>query len=152
MSWNYDPKNTVIPEGTYRARIDEVTEEISKSSNNEMAKIKVYIIGKGTMYYYIVYDHQNPERTNSKFKTVYKHFGIPEGTDISEWAGALGAVCVKNRQSNFDGSDEAFIAYFTSPDKVTEQSDPEPSMSGPGLEGEDEIFSIGDMTEADFPI
>jgi len=149
MPWDYDSEFTCTPEGIYRCRIDSAREKTSRAGS-EMIEMKMFLFGAGQMFYYLVHDYEHPDQVNKKYRQVFKSFSLPEGTDVSEWGGAMGFAYVRNRTSKFDGSDEAYIAYFVSPEHV-----PESVAMPPATRESPEDFnpiSMSDYSEADMPI
>jgi hypothetical protein len=115
-----------------------------------MIEMKIFIFGESQMFYYLVHDREHPEQVNKKYKQVYKSFGITEGALPNDWIGAMGHAYVRNRVSQFDGSDEAYIAYFVSPDRVPVPDEATPAANfGKVLAAEPKIPASPE-TEAPF--
>ena len=116
-NWNYDPsqyseKNfEIIPQGDYRARIEDVTEKKFKSGN-EGYEITLDINGYNSkMWFYLVLDPSNAAATNQRIGDFFNSFGITStamGTG-KQWIGAVGAVRVKHEQ--YEGKNTAKVAY-----------------------------------------
>ena len=116
-NWNFDPsqyseKNfEIIPVGDYRARIAEVTER-RFNSGNEGYELTLEINGySARMWYYLVLDASNPERTNQRLGEFFDSFGITSYTLGSgkQWVGKVGAVRVKHEE--YKGENQAKVAY-----------------------------------------
>ena len=116
-TWTFDPsqykeKNfEVIPVGDYRARIAEVTER-TFNSGNEGYEITLEINGYNSrMWYYLVLDKSNPERTNQRLGEFFDSFGIGNYSLGSgkQWVGKVGAVRIKHEE--YKGNNRATVAY-----------------------------------------
>ena len=123
MNWTFDPsqyseKNfEIIPVGDYRARIADVVEKQFKSGN-EGYEITLAINGYSSrIWFYLVLDKGNPERTNQSIGDFFNSFGITSyamGTG-KQWIGKVGAVRVKHEQYN--GENQAKVAYCIGRDR-----------------------------------
>lgn len=116
-TWTFDPsqykeKNfEIIPAGDYRARITEVTER-KFNSGNEGYEITLEINGyNAKMWYYLVLDKSNPERTNQRLGEFFDSFGIGNYSLGSgkQWVGKVGAVRIKHEE--YKGNNRATVAY-----------------------------------------
>jgi hypothetical protein len=117
MNWVYDPsqyseKNfEIIPEGDYRARIEDVVEK-TFNSGNQGYEITLAINGYSSrMWFYLVLDPSNVARTNQRIGDFFNSFGIT-GTAMGtgkQWINSAGAVRVKHEQYN--GENRAKVAY-----------------------------------------
>ena len=116
-NWTFDPsqyseKNfETIPEGDYRARIEEVVEK-TFSSGNQGYEITLAINGYSSrMWFYLVLDPSNVARTNQRIGDFFNSFGItsPAMGSGKQWVGTVGAVRVKHEQYN--GENRAKVAY-----------------------------------------
>jgi hypothetical protein len=124
VNWNYDNKAyddgqfETVPIGEHRVRIDEVLEKISKSSGNPMLEIKLSVSGcSGKLWYYLVFNQTEPDKTNRALGSIFDSFGIRQGDmNLSNWAGKVGGAKVKHE--TFDGENKPKIAYFLSSEKV----------------------------------
>lgn len=117
ISWNYDPsqykeKNfDIIPAGDYRARIAAV-EERKFNSGNEGYEMTLDINGHNSkMWFYLVLDPSNPQKTNQRIGDFFNSFGItnPAMGSGKQWIGCAGAVRVIHEEYN--GQTRAKIAY-----------------------------------------
>lgn len=116
-TWTFDPsqykeKNfEVIPVGDYRARIAEVTER-TFNSGNQGYELTLEINGyNAKMWYYLVLDASNPERTNQRLGEFFDSFGITNYNLGSgkQWVGKVGAVRIKHEE--YKGNNRATVAY-----------------------------------------
>lgn len=117
IQWNFDPsqykeKNfEIIPVGDYRARIAEVTEKTFKSGSQGY-ELTLEINGyNAKMWYYLVLDASNPERTNQRLGEFFDSFGITNYNLGSgkQWVGKVGAVRIKHEE--YKGNNRATVAY-----------------------------------------
>jgi len=111
---NYDPEKSfdVIPVGDHRVRIEEVEEQISKSSGNNMLKLTIKASGYSSkLFHYLVFMDDRPEITDQNLGKIFDSFGIPQGDmNLFGWVGKVGAARVKHEQ--YEGKPQARIAYF----------------------------------------
>lgn len=116
-NWTFDPsqyneKNfETIPEGDYRARIEDVVEK-TFNSGNQGYEITLAINGYSSrMWFYLVLDPSNVARTNQRIGDFFNSFGItsPAMGTGKQWIGAVGAVRVKHELYN--GENRAKVAY-----------------------------------------
>lgn len=115
--WTFDPSQykehdfQMIPVGDHRARIVDVVER-TFSSGNEGYEITLEISGYSSkLWYRLVLDKNNPERTNQRIGDFFDSFGITNYAMGSgkQWIGAVGAVRVKHGEYN--GNARAEVAY-----------------------------------------
>lgn len=125
MAWSYKRQErqfSVIPEGEYRIRINEVEKKKSKSSGRDMLSFKFDVSGRNSMLFHnIVFMEDKPEMTNRLLTQFFDSFkDIPEGDfNLSNWVGKVGACKVKHEESDYNGgSVQARIHYFISADKA----------------------------------
>ena len=116
-NWTFDPsqyeeKNfQIIPVGDYRARIADVVEK-TFSSGNQGYEITRDINGhNGKLWFYLVLDPSNPQKTNQRIGDFFNSFGItnPAMGTGKQWIGTVGAVRVKHEEYN--GNMNAKVAY-----------------------------------------
>ncbi len=116
-NWTFDPsqyseKNfEIIPEGDYRARIEDVQEK-TFNSGNQGYEITLAINGYSSrMWFYLVLDPSNVARTNQRIGDFFNSFGItnPAMGTGKQWIGCGGAVRVKHELYN--GENRAKVAY-----------------------------------------
>lgn len=116
-NWTFDPsqyseKNfETVPEGDYRARIEDVVEK-TFNSGNQGYEITLAINGYSSrMWFYLVLDPSNVARTNQRIGDFFNSFGItsPAMGTGKQWIGTVGAVRVKHEQYN--GENRAKVAY-----------------------------------------
>ena len=116
-NWTFDPsqyseKNfDIIPQGDYRARIEDVVEK-TFSSGKQGYEITMAINGYNSrMWFYLVLDPSNVAQTNQRIGDFFNSFGItnPAMGTGKQWINAVGAVRVKHEQYN--GETRAKIAY-----------------------------------------
>lgn len=123
ISWNFNANDyksndfAPIPMGDHRVRIASV-EEKKSSKGNDMLEIKLDVSGhSSSLWYYLVFFHDNPQMTNQKLGQIFDSFGITPGNmNISSWIGKVGGARVKHEQYN--GENSAKVNYFLSRSKV----------------------------------
>ena len=116
-NWNFDATQykeqdfQIIPTGDHRVRIEDVIEK-KFNSGNEGYEITLSVNGYGSkLWFYLVLDASNIERTNQRIGEFFNSFGITNtamGTG-KQWIGAVGAVRVKHEEYN--GTVGAKVAY-----------------------------------------
>lgn len=116
-NWNFDATQykeqdfQIIPAGDHRVRIEDVVER-KFNSGNEGYEIVLSVNGHNSkLWFYIVLDASNVERTNQRLGEFFNSFGITNtamGTG-KQWIGAVGAVRVKHEEYN--GNMSAKVAY-----------------------------------------
>lgn len=120
ISWNYDPTQykessySIIPVGDHRVRIADVNER-KFSSGNEGYEITLDVNGHGgKLWFYLVLDASNVEKTNQRIGDFFNSFGItnPAMGTGKQWIGAVGAVRVKHEE--YQGNTSAKVAYCIS--------------------------------------
>jgi hypothetical protein len=109
----YQEKSFALtPVGDYRAKIVDVQEK-KYSSGNEGYEITLELNGQpGRMWYNLVLEASNPQRTNQRIGDFFNSFGItsPAMGTGKQWIGNVGAVRVKHDEYN--GQTKAAVAYF----------------------------------------
>ncbi|MBE7039108.1 MAG: hypothetical protein E7398_00085 [Ruminococcaceae bacterium] len=116
-NWNFDATQykeqdfQIIPAGDHRVRIEDVIER-KFNSGNEGYEITLSVNGYNSkLWFYIVLDASNVERTNQRLGEFFNSFGITNtamGTG-KQWIGSVGAVRVKHEEYN--NSTTAKVAY-----------------------------------------
>lgn len=116
-NWNFDATQykendfQIIPVGDHRVRIADVVEK-TFSSGNEGYEITLEVNGHSSkLWFYLVLDASNIERTNQRIGEFFNSFGITNtamGTG-KQWIGSVGAVRVKHEEYN--GNMSAKVAY-----------------------------------------
>lgn len=116
-NWNFDATQykeqdfQIIQAGDHRVRIEDVIEK-TFNSGNEGYEITLSVNGHGSkLWFYLVLDASNPERTNQRIGEFFNCFGITNtamGTG-KQWIGSVGAVRVKHEEYN--GNTNAKVAY-----------------------------------------
>ena len=114
---NFDPNMyqetdfAIIPAGDHRVRITDVEEKVS-SKGNEMYEITLAVNGHNSkLWFYLVLDKNDPQKTNQRIGDFFNSFGITEmsmGTG-KQWVGKVGAVRVRHEEYN--GNMSAKVAY-----------------------------------------
>ncbi len=113
----------VIPEGSHRVRVYEVTEKVSRTGKN-MLELVLEVSGyAGKIWDYLVFDNSDAtakKRTNYKISQIAQTFGvvpqnIPKNPQVL--VGKVGGARVKHSQYN--GETKANIGYYLSKDKTT---------------------------------
>ncbi len=116
-NWNFDASQykendfQIIPVGDHRVRIADVNEK-RFNSGNEGYEITLDVNGHGSkLWFYLVLDKSNIERTNQRIGEFFNSFGITNHAMGSgkQWIGAVGAVRVKHEEYN--GNTSAKVAY-----------------------------------------
>ncbi len=117
-NWTFDASMyqeksfSLTPVGDYRARIVDVQEK-KYSSGNEGYEITLELNGQpGKIWYNLVLEASNPQRTNQRIGDFFNSFGIisPAMGTGKQWIGSVGAVRIKHGE--FNGNTRAEIAYF----------------------------------------
>lgn len=150
ISWNYDPTQykesnySIIPVGDHRVRIADVNER-KFSSGNEGFEITLDVNGQnGKLWFYLVLDPSNAEKTNQRIGDFFNSFGITNpalGTG-KQWIGAVGAVRVKHE--DYNGNTSAKVAYCISKsrqDKLPAWQNGTGAQSAPKFESAPDILS-----------
>jgi hypothetical protein len=116
-NWNFDASQykendfQIVPVGDHRVRIADVNEK-KFNSGNEGYEITLEVNGHDSkLWFYLVLDPSNVERTNQRIGEFFNSFGITNtamGTG-KQWIGAVGAVRVKHEEYN--GNQSAKVAY-----------------------------------------
>lgn len=116
-NWNFDATQykeqdfQIIPAGDHRVRIEDVIEK-RFNSGNEGYEITLSVNGHNSkLWFYLVLDASNIERTNQRIGEFFNSFGITNtamGTG-KQWIGSVGAVRVKHEEYN--GNMSAKVAY-----------------------------------------
>lgn len=116
-NWNFDATQykeqdfSIIPAGDHRVRIEDVIEK-KFNSGNEGYEITLSVNGYNSkLWFYLVLDASNTERTNQRIGEFFNSFGITNtamGTG-KQWIGHVGAVRVKHEEYN--GNMSAKVAY-----------------------------------------
>jgi hypothetical protein len=116
-NWNFDATQykeqdfSIIPVGDHRVRIEDVIEK-KFNSGNEGYEITLSVNGYNSkLWFYLVLDASNTERTNQRIGEFFNSFGITNtamGTG-KQWIGAVGAVRVKHEEYN--GNMSAKVGY-----------------------------------------
>ena len=116
-NWNFDATQykeqdfQIIPAGDHRVRIDDVVEK-KFNSGNEGYEITLSVNGYNSkLWFYLVLDASNVERTNQRIGEFFNSFGITNtamGTG-KQWIGSVGAVRVKHEEYN--GTIGAKVGY-----------------------------------------
>ena len=116
-NWNFDATQykeqdfQIIPTGDHRVRIEDVIEK-KFNSGNEGYEITLSVNGHASkLWFYLVLDASNRERTNQRIGEFFNSFGITNTAMGSgkQWIGAVGAVRVKHEEYN--GTMGAKVAY-----------------------------------------
>jgi hypothetical protein len=107
-NWNFDATQykeqdfSIIPVGDHRVRIEDVIEK-KFNSGNEGYEITLSVNGYNSkLWFYLVLDASNTERTNQRIGEFFNSFGITNtamGTG-KQWIGHVGAVRVKHEEYN----------------------------------------------------
>ena len=122
ISWKYNAadyqanKFELIPPGTYRVRIEDAKEEISKSKGYPMVKMTLKVSGYNShIWHYMVFintDAESVRRTNDNLGRIFDSFNITPGDfNLEHWKGRVGAAEVKNAPDN-KGTMRAGVSYF----------------------------------------
>lgn len=125
-NWTYNANDyqehdySIIPEGNYRVRIDDVVEKVFRSGN-EGYEIVLEVSGhSGKLWYYLVLDRSNEQMTNQKIGAFFSCFGITNTAlgNGQQWIGKVGGARVKHEEYN--GSTRAKVHYLLSKSKQDE--------------------------------
>lgn len=101
MDWNYKAEESTfeaIPEGRYRAAIEDVEKTTSKAGN-DMLKIKLLVSGTNNrrIWYHIVFLPDRPEITNKMLTAFFDSFGIDRGDfNLTGYVGKVGGIQVRH--------------------------------------------------------
>lgn len=119
-NWVFNPSDYTtndyapIPAGDHRVRINDAVEK-TFSSGNEGFEITLDVSGhNGKLWYYLVFDRNDPKKTNQRIGSFFESFGIGD-FDLSHyrgWIGKIGGVRVKHEEYN--GADTAKVAFCLS--------------------------------------
>ena len=119
-NWKFNPNDFTlndfapIPEGDHRVRIYDVVEK-TFSSGNQGFEITFEVSGRsGKLWFYLVLDPNDPQKTNQRIGTFFESFGIGD-FDLSHyrgWIGKIGAVRV--RHEDYRGNPTAKVAFCLS--------------------------------------
>ena len=103
-----------VPAGDHRVRIEDVVEKTFRSGNVGFEITLAVNKFSSRLWYYIVLDKSNPERTNQRLGEFFNCFGITNYTlgNGKQWIGAAGAVKVKMEEYN--GKESPKVAYCIS--------------------------------------
>lgn len=154
IDWNFNPQdyneNTFapIPEGDHRCRIEEVVEK-KYSSGKTGLQLTLAISGYNSkVWFYLVLDPANVQRTNQTIGSIYSSFGITD-TNLSHyasWVGKVGACRIKHEEYN--GEKTAKVRFFLTQDQATKKNLPawkEPE----GVKKQDDFATAGFTVTAD---
>lgn len=118
INWNYDESQysennfQLIPEGDHRCRIEEVTEKTFRSGKSGL-EMTLSISGYNSkVWFYLVLDPMNPERTNQSIGSVFSSFEIADHNlqHYASWVGKVGACRIKHEEYN--GEKSAKVRFF----------------------------------------
>lgn len=119
-NWTFNPADysandyAPIPVGDHRVRINDVAEK-TFNSGNEGFEITLDVSGhSGKVWYYLVFDHNDPKKTNQRIGTFFESFGIADFdlTHYRGWIGKIGGVRIKHE--DYNGSPTAKVAFCLS--------------------------------------
>lgn len=127
MQWEYNPKNytgstfQLIPPGTYRVKIENAEEAVSKNTGKDMIKLTLQVQGYNSrLWHYVVLDDSNQEakaRTDNSLGQIFDSFSIEIGNfNLNEWIGKVGVANVKHRPNNRNEM-QANVSWFVSRSK-----------------------------------
>lgn len=123
INFVYDPNDykentyTILPEGDHRVRIAEVNER-TFSSGNEGFEIILDVSGySNKLWYYLVLNTSDAQKTNQKLGSFFNCFGITNYAlnAYTQWVGKVGAARVKHEEYN--GKPSAKVQYLISKSK-----------------------------------
>lgn len=157
VNWNFDPsqykeKNfELVPVGDHRLRIEDVVERSVSGGNpfksgNEGFEIVFSVNGYSSrVWYYIVLDPSNPERTNQNLGSFFKSFGITSFQlgNGKQWEGLVGAARLKH--DTYNDNTKAVVSYFIEKEKQ--------DTLAPWTGGQDAYLSAGvpEISKEDLP-
>ena len=122
-NWNFNPNDyqerdfTLIPEGNYRVRINDVVEKVFRSGK-EGYEIVLDVSGYNSkLWFYLVLNKDDVKQTNQNIGAFFNSFGIT-GNQMGtgkQWIGKVGAARVKHEEYN--GQTSAKVQYLISRSK-----------------------------------
>lgn len=107
-NWDYNAEDykentySILPEGDYRVRIEDVEEQTFKSGN-EGLKLTFSVSGSNTtLWYYLVFLPNNREFTNQKIGELLDCFAIDKSDfgNLQVWRGKVGAAKIIHEEYN----------------------------------------------------
>lgn len=159
INWNYDSSQysesnfQLIPEGDHRCRIEEVTEKTFKSKKNGL-EITLTISGYNSrVWFYLVFNPDNPEQTNQNIGSIFNSFGIADHNlnHYPTWVGKVGACRIKHEE--WQGEKSAKVKFFISQANAQKKNLPawkEPTVGGTAPAANDGFTTIP-ATDDDIP-
>ena len=118
--WQFDPNMyeasdfSIIPQGDYRVRIEDVISKQSKAGN-DMFEITLAVSGHNSrLWYYLVLDPNDVKKTNQRIGTFFESFGITDYNMMNypRWKGKVGGARVIHEEYN--GEQQAKVRFLLS--------------------------------------
>ena len=116
INWQYNPEDynkiTPITPGTYRVRIENAEEQVSKTGR-DMIKMTLKVSGHNQfVWHYLVFIQENAQMTNDRLGRIFDSFDITPGDmNLEHWKGKVGAAEIKNEVDD-QGTMQTRIKFF----------------------------------------
>jgi hypothetical protein len=127
IPWDYDSNQyskedfnfPLIPEGEYRVKMIDVKYKLS-STGKDMYVLKIGLVDEqGILFYNMVFDPDNRQRTNQNLGRIFDSFDIPAGEmDSNKWIGQIGAVKIKHE--TYKEKERAAVENFLTKERQEE--------------------------------
>jgi hypothetical protein len=128
IPWDYDGNKyskedvyPLAPEGEYPVKILDVKFKVS-TTDKDMYVMRLGVVDKpGTLFYNLVFEPDNKDRTNQNLGRIFDSFAIPAGElDTNKWINKVGAAKIKHEPDTYRGGDKASIERFLTQERQVE--------------------------------